>query len=246
MMALDNPSEMPQSRGLTVGQLSEISDEEFAKLMKSDPEFQAILTNSLIGAIVCGDAKHVESLLSNDAVDINNPDNFGTPLMHAIANGQQNIVKTLLTDSRIDVNANIKSNGMTAFMLAAVCNDVKSIKALLENKDTDVNRQDCLGRTALMYLTLPEPPLIDRKRGNSVEAIKILLEDERVNADIRNNDGLSAEDMAAKYGFIKIKEFLKAARAVNAAKQSDSVYNSGGIAAANCDKAIKSSGRSGL
>ena len=241
MRELDNSLEIAQSLGLTSEQLIEMPDDELIKLMKSKPAYQAIVNDELIMAIIRGDAKYVEFMLTSEVLNINaNPDNSGTPLMHAIANEEHDVVRALLKDPRIDVNAETNDDGLTALMLAAGCNDVKSIKALLGNKKIDVNRQDCLGRTALMYLALQEPLSTDWKEEDSIEAAKILLEDERVNADIRNNDGLSAEDMAARHGFVRIKEFFKTAR-LNAVKQPSSACDSGCINAARavCGKADK-------
>ena len=98
-------------------------------------------------AIIKGDVAAARLILTQKN-DVNSPmfDNGATPLMYAIANNNNEIVKELLSQGA-NVNAQ-EQDGLTALMLAVTGKNVEGVKALLD-KGADVNLRTGNGGTAL-------------------------------------------------------------------------------------------------
>lgn len=90
----------------------------------------------------------VKLLIRRSAVNAKYP-NFKTALMRAVDCGNLRMVRALLEDPRIDVNA-VDLHNTTALMMAAGKGRCDVVKELLR-KNANVNLRDYKGRTALMY-----------------------------------------------------------------------------------------------
>ena len=129
-----------------------------------------------------------------------------TVLQYAVANGDPEIVKTLLSASA-DVNAATDSQ-VTALMMAASCQSlfcsdletkVELVQTLLQAKAA-INAQDEKGNTALHYAVLPDD---NNQVPEHAEYIAKLLLDAGANPKLKNNEGKSAEALIAA---LKVKK----------------------------------------
>ena len=103
--------------------------------------------------------------------DVNKVDQYGqTGLMHAICGGHNAIIKLLLTQPRLDVNVRgFNGRGSTALNYAS--NNFEVLKMLLAHPSMNShNARNSNGET----------PLMTAIRYNSMDCIKELLKDERV------------------------------------------------------------------
>lgn len=119
---------------------------------------------ALMEAAKQGHIESVKALLKAGA-DVNLRDDYDdTALTWATGKCHTAIVQVLI-DKSADVNAQNKGYGSTSLMMAAECNDVVSIKALL-GKGANLNVKNHLGMTALGAATF---------KGRT-ETVKILLD----------------------------------------------------------------------
>ena len=139
----------------------------------------------------------VKALLKNKA-DPGLIDGTGkSAIIYAAAKGFSNIVKALL-ESGVDVNKKYM-NDLTVLMWASGHTDdtpssegIKTIKIVVD-KGADLNSQDNLGKTALMYSVLL----------NNIKATQFLLKN-GADQEIKDNEGLKAIDLTSDENLLSI------------------------------------------
>ena len=129
----------------------------------------------------------VQRLLERGA-DVNaRNDNGGTALMFAAIPGHLDTMK-LLVDNGADVNA-FGHFHWTALMVAASKGHGDGVRLLLRN-GADPNVQDTYGWT----------PLMRAVHGNKRDAVAALLEDDRLDLEVRDERGATALHVAVERG----------------------------------------------
>ena len=145
-------------------------------------------------AAMNGDVKTVKSLLPNVTTR-----DVEKSLIAAAKYGHVNVVKELLAQDDIDVNAK-NEEGMTALIVAALNGHVVVVQELLKHNDVDVNARDTRDYTALIVAAL---------NGN-VAVVQELLKRDDIDVNARNAMDQTALFGAAKHGHVNvIKELLK-------------------------------------
>jgi ankyrin repeat protein len=162
----------------------------------------------------------VELLLAADNVDPNVGDRESTmPLHWACAMGHVSVVRQLLARDSIDVNAHGTIDGYreTPLMMATRKRSVEVLEALLARDDLDLNIGNDFGEHVLglavsqghvdtMKLLLNHPDIdpnfvegdsrtalmVSMRTLAGPEAVKLLLDQEGIDVNIRNNWGLTA------------------------------------------------------
>lgn len=132
-------------------------------------QYNAKASHDLIVAVQINDSIPVQALLQNPHINVNIQDRTGrTPLMHAARLGNLAVAQLLLADSRTKTNAQSvwdltailknttkefgPAEGMTALMWAALSENPLLVKEILAHLEPgEVNTQDDLGNTALLY-----------------------------------------------------------------------------------------------
>lgn len=122
-------------------------------------------------------------------------DRGGTALMYSATAGDLNAVAFLLARGA-DINARA-TNGWTALTLAAA-RGFDEVAALLLSKGADPNVSDIYGWTPLMRAVEHERRAV----------VRVLLDSDRVNLDVRNENGHSALHHAALEGLTEIARML--------------------------------------
>jgi ankyrin repeat protein len=117
-----------------------------------------------------------------------------SPLIIAVTDGNIELVKTLLSDKNIDVNAKDK-NGETAIMLAP---NMEIFKLLLEHKDLDVNIYD--NHKATILLNAIKAKLDD--------VVALLLQREDIDVNYHTDQTDSPLEIAFYDGYSKAGELL--------------------------------------
>jgi len=107
------------------------------------------LEKQLLSACEKGNIKEVIQLLHEQDLDPNcgDPENYGrTPLYLACKNGHIEIVKLLLSDTRVDIN---KANGygQTPLFLACQEGHIDIVELLLKDDRVDINKSTNRGST---------------------------------------------------------------------------------------------------
>ncbi|KAF8818834.1 hypothetical protein IHI24_000068 [Rickettsia endosymbiont of Cardiosporidium cionae] len=156
----------------------------------------------LIAASIAGNINSIK-LLIKEGVDINSYDSEGyNSLMFAIMQNKIDIVKYLI-DNNIDINfqkmkyrrfklLNKDAIYPTALMIAVRYSNLEAVDLLL-SKSADINLQDSLGRTALIY-AITEDKLEDEV---GIKILKLLL-DHGANKNIKDSNNQTAMDLAKK------------------------------------------------
>ena len=107
---------------------------------------------ALVHACV-GDHRAIAALLLRRGVDVNVHDGYGcTPLILATADGHDEIIKLLLKEKELDINATEEGTHWTA-LHSAVWNERSLSLRLLLDAGADVRIVDVSGRTALVVAT---------------------------------------------------------------------------------------------
>ena len=127
--------------------------------------------NTVLGlAARNGMAKMVRALLTRPDMDCTIVSRIGLNALHlAAAHGKSDCVALLMHAPGVDINARGSASQMTAFMMAAQCGSIASIRCLIEHPDIDIN---------LTYKTTPDGPLqnaLTTARSNGhMDVVKIL------------------------------------------------------------------------
>ncbi|KAL7947774.1 ankyrin repeat protein [Trichoderma barbatum] len=157
----------------------------------ADPDIRNYHALSLIEmAASNGHTAVVEWFCSHDIDHIPNGSSISIALLLAVKEGHENVVRLLLQDDRLDLNArndgatNIGLSG-TPLELAAKYGRDKIVRLLLDDGRVDVNTRNVAGMTPLLLAASSREP-------RSEAVIEALLADERVNATARNNVGRNA------------------------------------------------------
>ncbi|CAB9518383.1 ANK [Seminavis robusta] len=132
-----------------------------------------------------------------------NGDEFTGSFVVAVEYGHVDVVKDLLENAGVDVNAK-EINGWTALHYAASYGHVAVVETLLEQANVDVLVKTNTGDTALHHAVM------DRH----VDVVKILL-DVGVDANARGGDGTTALHPAAMDGSLAIVKLLLGHVSVN-------------------------------
>ena len=163
-------------------------------------------------------------------------------------NGRTNIVKALLADPDIAVNAR-DYDGNSALMLAANNRNIEIVQALLARKDIEVNAINIEGDSALMLATikgdikivqvlLAKPDIeVNTKNNNGfsaimlasirgdIEIVQALLAREDIEVNARDKNGFSALMLAAKFGHINIIQALLAKPGIDVIDDENAILN---------------------
>lgn len=157
------------------------------------------LETALIIACKLGHESVVTLLLSHPNIDVNQPDRNGyTPLIAATRNNQKNCVKLLLNDHRTEVNAATRDKE-TAIYKACQNGNTEIINILLAMQLIDVN-----SRSNYQH----ETPLIRAVLDHHLQAIELLLNDERTQPNLANTHNETAFVLACKNARADIVEIM--------------------------------------
>ena len=150
----------------------------------------------LFTAIHIGDKEVIEVFLSNNRIQADKtlPDG-STILAMAIKNGLLYLAKLLIEKKHMDINEK-NNEGHTLVMIAAIHKRPKTLNYLLEIPDIPIMEVDVEGNTALHHGV----------KGGDLEVIKILLDDERISPNDRNNKGETALFTAIQFPTAKNSE----------------------------------------
>ena len=123
-------------------------------------------------------------------INVNNPTHF-------IQEYYLTMIKMLLTHPNININK--ETDNITPFVLAIIFNEIDIVRLFLEHHkgdelhQVDINKKDSIGLTPLMRA-------VQRK---DLNILKLLLNDDRTQQNIINNDGLTAYLLAATEGYVE-------------------------------------------
>lgn len=150
----------------------------------------------LFTAIRIGDKEVIEVFLSSNRVQVDKklPDGSSILAM-AIKNGLLYLAKLLIEKKHMDINEK-NNEGHTLVMIAAIHKRPKTLNYLLEIPDIPIMEVDAEGNTALHHGV----------KGGDLEVIKILLDDERISPNERNNKGETALFTAIQFPTAKNSE----------------------------------------
>ncbi len=117
---------------------------------------------------------------------------------NAILNRNSKEVKSLLKKLPVDVNAPL--GGPTALKWAALTGDNEIVEMLLEHPDIDVNLQDALGCTALMWAIIPLVTFSQKMETNEIteninrrmRIIELLLKHPDIDVNLKPSNGSNA------------------------------------------------------
>lgn len=118
--------------------------------------------------------------------------------MRASEEGHLNVVRELLQDPKICVDAKYNA-GQTACYMASVNGHWNIVWELLHHDEVDVNVQGSLGCTTLMWAIL---------QGNLKVVCKLLKHD-KVDTSVKNKAGSTALDLARNCDLVDIVECLE-------------------------------------
>jgi ankyrin repeat protein len=175
----------------------------------------------------------VQLLMARADIDLNVQDAPGgqTPLSLSAAAGHGAVVRLLLSHKRIDVNAR-DGTGRTPLSWAAQNGHKRAARLLLACEDVNADIEDDDGRTALSWAALSGHDIIttmilERKRGPSsvprshetqnllmfaakgdIKNVEILLAQENINADIKDDVGRTPLHWAAQSGYSAVVQLL--------------------------------------
>lgn len=167
--------------------------------------------SALSWACLHGNRYIVERLLQCDNIDVNCVDNNGNTLLLLIDwyNGVHEMV-TRLEDNIIDItkmflrhpnfdfnSLNTQNNIGETFLMQACRLGHASLVQLLLKKDIDVNLQDELGNTCLMWACCKTKYFRDVKLDNRIKIIRLLLKRDDININIVNSENKAAFMIAA-------------------------------------------------
>lgn len=193
----------------------------------------------LFCAVKSGHEGVVKLLLARDATDVNMKDNNGdTVLLCAARHGRECVLKLLLNTNRVDANMK-DSNGQTLLSWAVKNTETRIVKLLLDTDRVDPNVEDKYGRTPLLSaFQLAKAlliPLTAQPRMTSIGleyyqmnfmyledyklrllmaqqyicVLQMLLDNDRVDPDVEDEDGWTLLSWAAKNGHETIVERLQ-------------------------------------
>lgn len=98
-----------------------------------------------------GNVKMVTSLLKEGA-NVNQTDSKGwTPIMHAAHMGHFSVLQILISQPKVDVNAQEPEYKRTALMLAASMGHTRCVSIIVSHRDADLTVVDSYGRDAASY-----------------------------------------------------------------------------------------------
>ena len=145
-------------------------------------------------SIVRGHLETFNFILSIPSVDINSQDNDGlTPLHCALYKANQEMVRILL--ARDDIDLSVKTKRGDGFVEAAVyggSEDCVKMLALADDGGLDWNKSSSIFNT----------PLLTALMLNNFEVVSALLENPRVDRNVRDISGKSFEQLAKEKKFI--------------------------------------------
>lgn len=201
-------------------------------------------TKDLFHAVRRDDERATRLLIENLQVDINhrrshgsdwNLDAENTPLMAAAARGFHRTIKALLRHPDIDVNLR-DFYGNTPLMLAG---SGLAVAALCKDRDLNIHLRNSLGETALEIFVKVgdthgiqelakhrrfdvnqrnrwnETPLITAVRLREVQVVEVLLQIPSIDLEARDEDGLSALEIANRMDHEPLKISLSKKGDVN-------------------------------
>ena len=146
------------------------------------------LQEALVGSVVAGDMKRVETLVAQGA-DVNHGYSYAggaTVLILAALHGHVEVVRLLVEKLGAKVNQ-ANQQGATALMLAAQFGHVDVVRLLVEKLGAKVNQADQKGTTALMLAAV---------KGN-LDVVKLLIRRLGANVNQLTKVGWSALHLAS-------------------------------------------------
>ena len=132
----------------------------------------------------------VALILEHPGIDVSSASSYGHSALHLAAlQGHDGIVALLLDHPGVQVGATDK-DGRTALHHCCLLNATNQdlLRRLLTNPDTDPNLKDRMGDSPLMVLL--------QRGGNVVDQLKAFMECDRVDLELKDQDGRSLEDLA--------------------------------------------------
>ena len=132
----------------------------------------------------------VALILEHPGIDVSSASNYGHTALHLAAlQGHDGIVALLLDYPGVEVGATDK-DGRTALHHCCLLNATNRdlLRRLLTNPDSDPNLKTLRGNTPLMVLL--------RRGGNVVDLLRAFMECDRVDLELKDQDGRSLEDLA--------------------------------------------------
>ena len=115
----------------------------------------------------------------------------------ASANGQIDIVRSLLDNCAADIDVEDRNNHRQTALDAASDNGKLDVAELLIERGADVNSRCAAGRTPLHYAS----------RGGHLDVVRLLL-DHKADVDARERNGMTALAFASCYGHFEIVKLL--------------------------------------
>ena len=142
-------------------------------------------------AMCCkGDTENMRLALATGRVDVHATDNTGqTALILAARYGQMAALDILLQQPGVDLHAT-NNRGWTALMSAADNGEYDALEILLQQARVDPNQTDLQGNTPIQHL-------LGKQQSNaSQRCLQLLVNDDRVDLDLKDGEGQSLEELA--------------------------------------------------
>lgn len=153
--------------------------------------FASSKTTPLNEAVKKGSVEEVKHLLEESKIDINYNNNGKYPLLTAAELGHSECVKLLLAQgARTDV---VDEKGFTALMYAAKNNDITTAATLFQHMETDVNKANLEGHTAIWIALINAYKNKFTINTNYTVMVGLLL-DKGANPNVKDKNGLSLQD----------------------------------------------------
>jgi N-acyl-D-amino-acid deacylase len=190
---------------------------------------------ALIEAARVGDLESIRLLVSKGA-DVNAASGNGaTALTEAVLFGRRDVAAYLL-DNGASVKTRTSVIGHRILSLASMRGDAEIAKMLIE-KGAEVNAQDAMGHTPLMWGAYSD-------RG-AAQLVRTLIE---AGADVRarSNSGESAMTWALRHGNAKVMELLRQAGAEEEPMEKAAIVPAAASGALGVEKALALLGESGV
>jgi len=178
---------------------------------KSNLSKKRHVCTDLLKCVKSGNVRSVVLALESGA-NVTQRDEFGRSALHiAVCNGKKAVVRVLLKNKEVDVNA-VDNKGVTVTCVAVCMGCVETLRLLLRSGRVDVGKVMVSGWTVLHFAAFK----------HKLEMLRVLVEEGGVNVDVVSLSGVTALWVAAESNFLPGLHYLVGAGADVLVTEKDS------------------------